>query len=782
MAFSSDTFGRGSFKRLNTLAHTSNDRDPSNESILSGPVVPAGGSTTAETIDNSQAQAITDGTVEIITFDMAEVSGSNDAGYEASFPAGYSGAFGGGAAGELLRDYSFAIPKAFSSPVLDVDSDGYNPILKNAGATQISESDSCDWYWDETAGVAVCEDPDAGSTNWPPATIKCCIYIGETIQVALDAKALTSHDHDNFSQNTDGFAPGPSTADISSDYVLQADGDWVANAGGGGGETNTGSDLGGTAGTFKQKTGVDLEFRGISDGGSSHITVAENATDIGLSITADAVDTTELADDGVTNTKLDNMLALTIKGNDTGALGNPKDLTVAETKAMLDLAGSDTDAIHDNVSSEISAVASKATPVAADLLLIEDTEDTNAKKKITLADVPSAVAVYLAASSVTLNNGTSSDGVADLQAINDGLEYHVDEATGEPGMDLEVDFTGVTVISRIVVRAYYEGGTTHGVQIQLWNFSDSGWETIHTLSTCVAYQQHFKTIIDGDNYISGGNATMRFWHEESGTASHDLYIDYAALGYNSLSTSLAHVDTTGKQGGAAGEHYHLSAAGYAANVYGATASDDNAIVRYHTTAGLYIQNSDVTIDDSGNVTLASGNIVLTTGGATVDGVDLTAHDADADAHHNEDHALTTHSDIATDTIVGRDTAGTGAPEVLTLAEVRTMLVETYTAVAIASGDVDPDVSTDGFKYTIDLDQACTVNVPANIASGMMVEFRFVQDTGGSNTVTWHADYNVGDITTTVGEDGNEVTYVLAKYNEMLSEMDIVAINPGYVGT
>jgi len=51
--------------------------------------------------------------------------------------------------------------------------------------------------------------------------------------------------------------------------------------------------------------------------------------------------------------------------------------------------GADADAIHDNVSGEIAAVAAKATPVAADYLLIEDSAATNAKKSITLGDLPS---------------------------------------------------------------------------------------------------------------------------------------------------------------------------------------------------------------------------------------------------------------------------------------------------------------------------------------------------------------------------------------------------------
>jgi hypothetical protein len=48
----------------------------------------------------------------------------------------------------------------------------------------------------------------------------------------------------------------------------------------------------------------------------------------------------------------------------------------------------DADAIHDNVDAEISAIAAKGTPTASDFLLIEDAADTDAKKRITIGDLP----------------------------------------------------------------------------------------------------------------------------------------------------------------------------------------------------------------------------------------------------------------------------------------------------------------------------------------------------------------------------------------------------------
>lgn len=55
---------------------------------------------------------------------------------------------------------------------------------------------------------------------------------------------------------------------------------------------------------------------------------------------------------------------------------------------ITDLDHDDTDAIHDNVSGEISAITAKGTPIDADFLLIEDSAASNVKKRITIGSLP----------------------------------------------------------------------------------------------------------------------------------------------------------------------------------------------------------------------------------------------------------------------------------------------------------------------------------------------------------------------------------------------------------
>lgn len=80
-----------------------------------------------------------------------------------------------------------------------------------------------------------------------------------------------------------------------------------------------------------------------------------------------------------------------------------------------DLGGNvDTDeaAIHDNVAGEIAAIAAKATPVGADLLLIEDSAATNAKKRIQISNLPNVDSGY------SIQYGAKLDAVDRFALVN----------------------------------------------------------------------------------------------------------------------------------------------------------------------------------------------------------------------------------------------------------------------------------------------------------------------------------------------------------------------------
>jgi hypothetical protein len=116
------------------------------------------------------------------------------------------------------------------------------------------------------------------------------------------------------------------------------------------------------------------------------------------------------------------------------ALGTPDLATGDHTHVeadITDLAHNDADAIHDNVAGEIAAITAKATPVSADFLVIEDSEASNAKKSITLADLPATSAALDDLTDVTIT-GTPADN--EVVAYDTGTSEFINQTAAEAGL------------------------------------------------------------------------------------------------------------------------------------------------------------------------------------------------------------------------------------------------------------------------------------------------------------------------------------------------------------
>ena len=86
--------------------------------------------------------------------------------------------------------------------------------------------------------------------------------------------------------------------------------------------------------------------------------------------------------------------------------------------------GTDSDAVHVNVGSEISGVTAKATPTTSDLLLIEDVADSNNKKKITIGDIPSTPD----ADAVHINVANEITGITEKTTVDNQDEFLIEDS------------------------------------------------------------------------------------------------------------------------------------------------------------------------------------------------------------------------------------------------------------------------------------------------------------------------------------------------------------------
>ncbi|MCK5605600.1 hypothetical protein KAR91_27145 [Candidatus Pacearchaeota archaeon] len=137
-------------------------------------------------------------------------------------------------------------------------------------------------------------------------------------------------------------------------------------------------------------------------------------------------------------------------------------------------------------------------------------------------------------SSVTLNTGTSASSVSDAQVMFDGNTYDIAEVTGVPGYDVEFNFTNVDRVPVfIIARWRYDGSATHWVTVDIYNYNTVSWDTLRAFSDSSNYFDSMTMYIprasNGDYVDGSGNSKIRFYHQSSGNAAHDIHIDYVGL-------------------------------------------------------------------------------------------------------------------------------------------------------------------------------------------------------------------------------------------------------------
>ena len=83
--------------------------------------------------------------------------------------------------------------------------------------------------------------------------------------------------------------------------------------------------------------------------------------------------------------------------------------------------GSDTTAIHDNVAGEIGGISAKLAPVAADQLVIEDSEGAEAKKRISIGTLPGSATTFTALTDTPAS--FTADQLVAANSAGTALEY-----------------------------------------------------------------------------------------------------------------------------------------------------------------------------------------------------------------------------------------------------------------------------------------------------------------------------------------------------------------------
>jgi len=156
--------------------------------------------------------------------------------------------------------------------------------------------------------------------------------------------------------------------------------------------------------------------------------------------------------------------------------------------SILDLGATDATAIHDNVSSEIYAITNKATPAKNDVLVIEDSAATYAKKRITVGALP-----YLLSDGGTLSGSLIVQG--DLTLTNTKKLY-IENTTGTGIQCVTVDSSNLRIFGWTTGTTWVEGAT-----LKMYGTGYSGTAgppTTTQWTTAGSWGIHVDTDADGD--------------------------------------------------------------------------------------------------------------------------------------------------------------------------------------------------------------------------------------------------------------------------------------------
>jgi len=107
---------------------------------------------------------------------------------------------------------------------------------------------------------------------------------------------------------------------------------------------------------------------------------------------------------------------ITVVGEDQGDVLTVGSGGIVVASGVSGGSGTDENAIHDNVASEISAITEKTAPVDNDLFIIEDSEASNAKKRLKVSNLP---------------------GGADADAIHDNVAGEINAISSKSSLSLD---------------------------------------------------------------------------------------------------------------------------------------------------------------------------------------------------------------------------------------------------------------------------------------------------------------------------------------------------------
>ncbi len=262
--------------------------------------------------------------------------------------------------------------------------------------------------------------------------------------------------------------------------------------------------------------------------------------------------------------------------------------------------GSDPNAIHDDQANEISAVPLKATPVAGDLLLIEDSEAGNVKKRVTAGSLGGGSEINDLSAAVTWID------VPDANVTESSVTQH------EGAIDHDA-------LLGFVAAEHVAWGTASQGTIHATNYADNLGNAFETFTTPLGTGVVADSATDTLTFTSGTGMLIT---GTGATDTIDFSLDLGAIDHDALLNFVTaeHVDWAGASAGT------IHATNVGADHINAMSKIDAGIKRGPDATDTHLVTTDVAapgaltcveMDTDGSLVLAAGSCAsLGPGGTT----------------------------------------------------------------------------------------------------------------------------------------------------------------------
>lgn len=133
--------------------------------------------------------------------------------------------------------------------------------------------------------------------------------------------------------------------------------------------------------------------------------------------------------------------------------------------------------------------------------------------------------------SIELINGNNATplNLSFITTAYDGKNITIEEVSGADPIDIKFNFTDVTDFDFGATIVWYEGSTSHTIEICLWNYVTSDWDCNWEITDNDNLELVSGTVFNSERYIKDGTVQLRYHHMQSGNPSHELYIDYISI-------------------------------------------------------------------------------------------------------------------------------------------------------------------------------------------------------------------------------------------------------------